>query len=193
MTKIVMSRHEEPAPARSVRLNRLRGLSTVLARLSVLFAALLPVLMLAYWWLTPTEALFRQAGLVQVPPAWIGFPMRLAGFALSMIPLAALVLGLLSARGCFTSFAAGRVFSSEAARGLRGLALGVGASALLSPLAGAALSLLLSTQSPVGMRSVVFSVGSDSLLSLLFAAMVAAIASVLVEAADIAAENEQFV
>jgi hypothetical protein len=81
----------------------------------------------------------------------------------------------------------------NAARSLRGFAFGVGASALLKPLAGAALSLLLSSLSPARTHSLVLNIGSDSLLSLLFAAMVAIIARVLVEAANGAAENEQFV
>ncbi len=193
MANPVMIRTEAPSSGRSVRMTRLRGVSAALATLSVALAGLLPVLMLVYWWLTPAEALFRQAGLGLAPPAEIGLSTRLAAFALAMIPLAALGFGLLSARRCFASFAAGRIFSGEAARGLRGLAVGVAASVLLKPLAGAALSLLLSAAAPGQMRSLVLSVGSDSLLSLFFAAMVAIIASVLVEAADIAAENEQFV
>jgi len=187
-----MTGSTKAAPERS-RADRVRRLSGALAVLCLGVAALLPVLMAAYWWLTPAEVLFRQAGLALAPPAALGLPIRLGGFALAMIPLAALALGLISARRCFASFAAGRIFSAEAARALRGFALGVGASALLKPLAGAALSLLLGAASPGETRSLVLSVGSETLLTLLFAAMVAIIASVLAEAAEIAAENEQFV
>lgn len=179
-----------PAGARTDRLSRLSG---ALAMLCLGVALLLPALMATYWWLTPAEGLFRQAGLGLAAPADFGPAVRLAGFALAMIPLAALGLGLMSARRCFASFAAGRIFSVDAARGLRGFALWVGISALLKPIAGAALSLLLGAASPEPTRSLVLSIGSDTLLTLLFAAMVAIIGSVLAEAADIAAENEQFV
>ena len=102
-------------------------------------------------------------------------------------------LGAGDLTGLAERFAAGRIFSGDAARSLRGFALGVGASALLKPAAGAALSLLLGAVSPAHMRSLVLNVGSDTLLSLLFAGIVAIIAGVLVEAADVAAENAQFV
>jgi hypothetical protein len=180
------------APA-GTRTDRLRRLSGALAMLCLGVALLLPALMATYWWLTPAEALFRQAGLGLAPPAALGLTVRFTGFSLAMIPLAALVLGLMSARRCFASFAAGRIFSVDAARGLRSFALWAGVSALLKPIAGAALSLLLGAASPEPTRSLVLSVGSDMLLALLFAAIVAIIASVLAEAAEIAAENEQFV
>lgn len=184
------AQHDGP---RATRLRRVRRLSGVMATTSAAVASLLGVAMLLYWCLTPADVLFRHAGLVIPPPTDIGFPTRLVAVAVSMIPLGALIAGLLSARRCFGCFATGRIFSSDAARSLRGFALGIGASALLKPVAGAALSLLLSALSPAPTRSLVLNIGSDTLLSLLFAAMVAIIAGVLVEAADVAAENDQFV
>lgn len=178
---------------RTIRLHRLRGLSGAMATVSVAVAILLGAAMLLYWGLTPAEMLFRHAGLALPAPTEVRLPMRLAAFAVAMIPLGALIVGLLSVRRCFDCFAAGRMFSGDAARSLRGFAIGVGASALLKPLAGAALGLLLGALSPAPTRSLVLNVGSDTLLSLLFAALVAIIAGVLVEAADIAAENDQFV
>lgn len=183
--------------SRAARLFRVRRLSEVMAMASVAVAVLLTVAMLLYWCLTPADTLFRHAGLVLPPPMGVGLgvglPVRLVAFAVAMIPLGALILGLLKARRCFRCFAAGRIFSRDAAQSLRGFALGVGASALLKPFAGAALGLLLGALSPGQTRSLVLNIGSDTLLSLLFAAMVAVIAGVLVEAADVAAENDQFV
>ncbi|MDE1148391.1 MAG: DUF2975 domain-containing protein [Azospirillaceae bacterium] len=112
---------------------------------------------------------------------------------MSMVPLGALIYGLLRARRSFEMFARGQAFSSEAIRGLRSFALAVAASSLLKPVVGAALGLLLGATSPGHVRSLVVNFGSDTLLALLFAAMVAVIAWVLLEAADIAAENRQFV
>ena len=178
---------------RAIRLDRVRRRSRAMATIAAAVPILLAAAMLLYWCLTPADMLFRHAGLALLPPADIGLPMRLIAFAIAMIPLGALIVGLLSARRCFECFAAGRIFSGDAARSLRGFALGVGASALLKPAAGAALSLLLGAVSPAHMRSLVLNIGSDTLLSLLFAGIVAIIAGVLVEAADVAAENAQFV
>lgn len=191
MSDMSMSvRHDDP---RAIRLGRVRRLSRMMAIASVAVAVLLGAAMLLYWCLTPADMLFRHAGLMLSPPLAISFPARLAAFAVAMLPLGALIAGLLCARRCFTCFAAGAIFSGDAARSLRGFALGVGASALLKPVAGAALGLLLSMLSPAGTHSLVLNIGSDMLLSILFAAMVALIAGVLVEAAEIAAENDQFV
>lgn len=184
------ARHDDP---RATRLHRVRRLSGAMATTSATAAVLLGATMLLYWCLTPADMLFRHAGLLLPPPTDIGLPTRLAAFAVAMIPLGGLIVGLLSARRCFGCFAAGRIFSGEAARSLRGFALGVGVSALLKPVAGAALSLLLSALSPAHTHSLVLNIGSDTLLALLFAAMVIIIAGVLVEAADVAAENDQFV
>lgn len=51
---------------------------------------------------------------------------------------------------------------------------------------------MLSALPPTHTRSLVLNVGSDTLLPLLFAAMVAIIAGVLVEAAEVAAEIDRF-
>ena len=193
MVTHVMSPPARQDDPRAIRLRRVRRLSAAMATVSVVLSALLAAGMLLYWLLTPADMLFRQAGLDLSPPIDIGIPLRMAAFVLAMLPLGALIAGLLSARRCFRCFAAGQIFSADAARSLRGFALGVGASALLKPIAGAALGLLLSGLSPAHTRSLVLNVGSDVGLSLLFAALVAIVAGVLVEAADLAAENEQFV
>ena len=184
------ARRDDP---HAIQLDRVCRLSRVMATISAAVAVLLGAAMLLYWCLTPADMVFRHAGLALASPMDIAFPTRLAAFAVSMVPLGALILGLLSARRCFACFAAGHIFSGEAARSLRGFALGVGASALLKPAAGVALGLLLSGLSPAHTYSLALNVGSDMLLSLLFAGMVAIIAGVLVEAADVAAENDQFV
>ncbi|WCT78619.1 DUF2975 domain-containing protein [Novosphingobium humi] len=184
------ARHDDP---RAIRLDRVRRLSGLMATASVAVAVLLGIAMLLYWCLTPASTLFRHAGLALAPPTDIGVAMRFAAFAVAMIPLGALIVSLLSARRCFGCFAAGRIFSADAARSLRGFALGVAAAALLKPVAGAILSLLLSSLSPAHTRALALNLGSDTVLSLLFAGMVAIIAGVLVEAADVAAENDQFV
>jgi hypothetical protein len=110
-----------------------------------------------------------------------------------MVPLAALIYGLLAARRCFSLFAQDQALTPDAARGLRTFALAMAGSAVLQPIAGAALMVLLSTLSPERVWSIGVNVGSDTLLQLLFAGVVAVIAWVLVEATEIADEYRQFV
>lgn len=178
---------------RDVRMHRIRRLSGVMAIACLALALLLTAAMAAYWATSPAGVIFAKAGLPLMPPSRIDATVRLGAFAISMVPLGALIYGLIAARRCFAAFAAGRIFSGEAIRRLRSFALAMAASALLQPPAGAALSLLLSAASPSSARSLVLEVSSGTLLSLVFAAMVAIIAWILSEATDIADENQQFV
>lgn len=192
-----MSRHPSSQDlareARDRRTDRLRRRSAIMAKACLVVAGLLIIGMGIYWWMTPADTLFSKSGLPVAPPTFLASHVRLVGFAISMVPVAALVFGLFAARRCFAAFAEGNVFSREAIGGLRAFAFAVTISALLTPLAGAGLSLLLSASSQSPTRSIVLNVGSDSLLALFFAAMIAIIAWVLSEAAEIADENQQFV
>lgn len=105
-----------PAPQddpRAARLQRVRRQSGVMATTSAAIIILLGVVMLLYWCLTPADMLFRHAGLVLPPPTEVAFTTRLAAFTVAMIPLGALIVGLLSARRCFACFAVGRIYSGR--------------------------------------------------------------------------------
>ncbi|MCV0398114.1 MAG: DUF2975 domain-containing protein [Rhizobiaceae bacterium] len=172
------------------RLGRIRALSRLMAWLVLFTAAALVVGILAYWWTTPSDLLRAQAGLTG-PGLEIGAATRVAGFAISMIPVGILIFGLVYARQCFLAFADGEIFSRRAVGRLRAFAIAVAASAALKPVAGAALSVLLSWNGEGG--SVALRLGSDTLLTLIFAGLVAVIAWVMAEAVAISEENAQFV
>ncbi|WP_244491408.1 DUF2975 domain-containing protein [Bosea sp. Root381] len=178
---------------RERRLDRIRRLSRSMATGCLVTSGLLVAAMLSYWVMTPTRALFVQAGIMHGPAAEIGLAIRALAFGISMVPLGALIYGLLSARRCFDAFAAGRIFASEPIGRLKAFSIAVAASALLKPLAGAALSVLLSFSNPAGAKTLSLHVGSDMLIALIFAGTVAVIAWVMAEASDIADENQQFV
>ena len=181
------------SPDRARRIQRVRRVSAAMASACVAVAILLTLAMALYWWTTPVDGLYRQAGIPGASSTDVDPLFRLGGFAISMVPLAALIYGLLAARRCFRAFSAGRIFSREATRSLRTFAVAVAASALLKAPIGAALSVFLSMAASTPARSLVLAVDSETLLSLLFAAMIAVIAWVLSEATDIADENQQFV
>jgi hypothetical protein len=173
-------------------LRRVRRLSRGMAILCLLTAVALPLGLLAYWLTMPAEELLRDARL-QMAGQEIGWMQRLAALVLSAIPLGCLTWGLLQARRCFGAFADGHFFAAEAVYGLRGFAIALFVSALLRPIAGAALSVLLSWGAGPGKRALVIGVSSDVLLSLLFAGMVVVITWVMAEARGLADENAQFV
>jgi hypothetical protein len=180
-------------PVRARRLNRIRSLSRVMAILCLVTALLLVAAMAYYWLATPAGALLAAASVSGATPPDIGWNLRLGGLAISMIPLSALIYGLMQARRCFTEFAGGRIFSMQTVGGLKVFSIAIAVSALLKPLAGAALSLLLSLAVVSGGRTLALTVGSDTLLTLLFAGMVAVIAWVMTDAVALADENAQFV
>ncbi len=180
-------------PVRTRRLGRIRSLSRVMAILCLVTALLLVAAIAYYWLATPAGGLLAAASVNGATLPDIGWNLRLGGFAISMIPLSALIYGLMQARRCFTEFASGRIFSMQTVGGLKAFSIAIAVSALLKPLAGAALSLLLSSVVVSGGRTLALTVGSDTLLTLLFAGMVAVIAWVMTDAVALADENAQFV
>jgi hypothetical protein len=180
-------------PIRQARLNRIRFFSLVLARGCILLAALLTVGLVFYWFSASAASIAADA---QIPREWLtdlGAGRRAAGFAISFVPLACLILALMSARRCFGAFAAGSFFGQDAVKGLRNFALGLLASALLKPFSAAALSVLLSSDAPAGQHRLTLGFGSDTMLTLLAAGIVAVIAWVMAEASALAEENAQFI
>ncbi|MGJ4998050.1 DUF2975 domain-containing protein [Bradyrhizobium sp. HKCCYLS3077] len=173
--------------------DRIRRLSRLMSAGCLATSALLAAAMAIYWAVTPTHTLFSQAGIPHAPVTEIDPSTRALAFAIAMIPLGTLIWGLLSGRRCFDAFAAGRIFSRDSIRQLRAFAIAVAASALLKPLAAAALSVVLSLQQPAGPKTLALSMGSDTPLALIFAGTVAVIAWVMTEALEIADENNQFV
>lgn len=178
--------------ARQSRIGRIRVLSRTMAVLCLATSVLLAAGMLFFWLATPAGALLAQFGPGGTSSGTMAWSMRVTGLAISMLPLAALICGLFGARKCFRAFADGRIFSAEAVGGLRTLAISVAVSAILKPLSGAALSVLLSGSAGGG-RTLALTFSSDTLLALIFAGTVAVIAWVMGEAITIADENAQFV
>lgn len=184
--------HTSPEVDRDQGTRRIRALSRAMCVICIATAVLLPAGMLVYWLATPADALMAAAGAGRGATS-LGVPMRVAGFAIAMIPLGVLVFGLHNAARCFVALAAGRVFSVDTIGRLRTFSLCVLISTLLKPLAGAALSVLLSSGAPAGSRVLAVSVGSDTLLAIIFAGLVTVISWVMLDAMAIVDEHAQFV
>lgn len=190
---ILQATADMPGGRRAARINRIRSLSRWMAFGCLATSAALTAGMLAYWIATPAPVLLGQSGVPHSPDTGLGILQRTAALAISMVPLGALIFGLLGARRCFAGLATGRIFTPRSIGGLQAFSLGVAASAVLKPLAGAALAVLLSWNGPDGAKTLVLSIGSDTLISLLFAGIVAVFAWIMAEAVEISDENDQFV
>lgn len=177
----------------ALRAHRLRSVSRWMAYACLLASVLCVVALAIYWLVTPQHDLLTAAQISFPSLREVTFGTRIAAFAISMVPLAVLIWGLLNARRCFVLFSRGCIFTAEAVDGFRRFSLALLISALFKPFAGAALTALLSWGGPPGTRMVAIHLGSDTLFSLLFAGAMMVVVWVMSEAIAIADENAQFI
>ena len=155
-------------------LQQIRRLSRVMAWTSMTLTALLPCVLMVYWATTSAPELAAQGNLsanaIQLPLLpW----QRLAGAAITSVPLILLLTGLWHARQCFDQFAKGQVFTVQATARLRRFAGWVAAAALAAIVAGAATSVILTLHNPPGARQLSVGISSNHLFTLFFAAVAA--------------------
>lgn len=176
------------------QLRQIQRLSRAMALTCMALIVLLPCVLVAYWVNTSAPELAVQgnlsAGAIQLPLLpW----QRMAGAAVTSVPLVLLLMGLWHAKQCFDQFARGQVFTVQATVCLRRFAGWVAAAALAAIVAGAATSVILTLQNPPGMRHLSVGIGSNHLFTLFFAAVVWLMAAVIGQGQALAEENERFV
>ena len=118
---------------------------------------------------------------------------RMAGFLVSMIPAGVLIYGLDRLRHMFRLYGMGSIFTANAARCLRQFSATVMLQAVLSPLATAAHSIVVTLDNPPGERMLTLSLGNQEFTALLLGGLLLVIAWVMGEGAKLADENRQFV
>lgn len=180
-----------PTPALPARLRRA---AAVVRGLTVLGA--LALLVLPPWYGLSDTWLASQAAEAT---AALGGRFTLdarARWAMAAVALPAL---LVAGRSLWRLWAlsgeyqSGRVFSPAALDHLRGLARGLMALAVLTPLVRTGTVLALTWGNPPGQRLLVLSLSSQDYLNLLLAAVLGAVATVMAHAAAVADEHAQFV
>jgi len=147
----------------------------------------------ALWcWSSPERALelLRRSGAETVQ---VGPQVQVMGALFTLIPMTVSLLAMWRLWGVFAEYARGRVFSQRALWCLRGFARWLMVDAFVSPVYGAALSVLGSWNNGPGRRTLALQVSSGDYIQLLFALVILAICSVMVEAARVAEDNEGFV
>ncbi|MEP9377035.1 hypothetical protein ABLE91_09995 [Aquabacter sp. CN5-332] len=178
---------------RNPRLDRLARLGRLFAHLTTLLLVLLVAGELGIWlredWVR--AAVLPRIGLPGT--ATLGPWVQTLGLLLTAVPLLALAYGLLQVRRIFQDFATGRMITPTLARRLELFGGTVLAQAFLSPLAGAALSVVVTAGNPSGQRMLALSIGSQDMLCALFGVLLIGVGLVMHEAARIAEDHAGFV
>jgi hypothetical protein len=118
---------------------------------------------------------------------------RLAGFAIMMLPMAALGYVLGKAYRLFDFYRLGILFPAEAPRLLRCMGRGMLAIAALRPMAQLLLGYALTASNEPGQVIFALRLSIEDIMIALFGGLLIAIGHVMAEARRIAAENESFV
>jgi hypothetical protein len=181
-------------PAATAAVKSLARLSLIMCWVVVAGAAL-SELTLVWVWLSPEiikEFAVPRLGLagatVSLEPA-----TRLAGFAVSMIPLAVLLYLLFEAYRLFDAYRRGDIFADAAPMRLRRIGLCMVALGFLQPLTRALLGIVLTISNPPGMRMLAIGFGIEDYMIAALGGLILAIGHVMVEATRLADENRQIV
>lgn len=171
------------------RRQRVARLSAITRGSALGLAIALPVLAAVYWGLASGTEIALAAGLGD-RPVELNLAGRVGAAILSVIPVLALSWGLWRLAATLQHFGQGQPFAPAAARGFRDFGVGVVISALLKPLAGTALSVLITWDGP---KALAIGISSDTLLLLLLGGVMTLMGWALSEAAALQEENAQFV
>ncbi|MGE3335636.1 MAG: DUF2975 domain-containing protein [Rhodospirillaceae bacterium] len=177
----------------SPSMERLKDLSRHVAlALRVLTWGIVP-LIAAYVLLMP-EYLMNHPSIAAANMPVRDLPPAAQAAAIGALTVASLpsIWGFWELTRLFENYAAGKVFTRDAAKHLRRCAMAVLLSSLHTAVGGVLLSAALSIGLPPGARSLTLSVSSNDLVLLLIGFMLIVIAHVMEEAARIAEENAGF-
>lgn len=174
---------------------RVQWVSRVLAVVSTVGIVGIPVIAGLLWTLIYLDGLVATipalAGLTT--PETISRPARFVGFIGTMLPAAAVMVGLLYLRRLFNAYAAGEIFTARNATRICGFAWSVIAMGLLRPVGGILTSVAVTLDNPPGQRSLAITFGSPEVNILFVGSVVLVIGWVMREAAKLADENAAFV
>lgn len=184
MTSMSVPTGEEGSP-------RQRRTCRVLAAACLLFAALLPLLVVFALQTSPIDGLLRSRGIAAAGADMRAWQIVLIHL-LAVLPVSAAAYGLWQASRCFARLAQGEYFSEAVVARLQGVGAGMlcaGVAGLLAP----PLASLVAGWHDGGTNALALSLDAGVLMPLLFGAIVRQIAGVLRRAIVLARENAQFV
>lgn len=176
-----------------VQKDRTRAVCQFLYYLSVLALVLLPTLLVAVWFYA--DHIAATNGFV--PPTAISFPLAVSTKCF-MVLLTAMVVapsywGLFALRRFLKACCAEDYLSPQNSRFLKRFAFGLIGTALLSPISGAVLSVLLTMHNPPGKKMLAIGISSNQITLAAVGGLLFVLANLLKRASLIADENAQIV
>ena len=173
---------------------RIQRISRIMRALSTFMAIFIPILILAVW-----------LNFERVAPSWpevSQLPLRFENlnglilsiaFSVNMAHAGILLYGVVRLRRLFGLYSEGKIFTGENIRCLRSFAWAVLIYAVLTPVMGTLLSVILTFNNPVGERALAISISSNDIQLMFIGAVFLVIAWIMVEGRKLAEENAQIV
>jgi len=146
-------------------------------------------------WLSPgfiEQHMAQRLGLAGASIA-VDAGTRLVGFAVSMVPMAVLLVLLSDAFLLFDGYRRGEIFTDAAPARLRRIGLCMIALAVLRPLTATVLGVVLTAGNPPGERFLSIGLSMDDYMIGAFGGLILAIGHVMVEAKRLADETREIV
>lgn len=177
------------------KLSKIQRLSAAMAIFCLVLLIALPICM-ALFWLNFDKNI---SGLPAAQPSiflseqYIQAYQVVLAAAISMVALLVPLYGIWHLRKLFGLFRTGIFFSENAVRHMYVFGLTLFIGALLKPLLGAVLSVVLTIENPPGLKSLAIQFGSNELFQILMAGTLTAITWILREGQKLAAENAEFI
>ncbi len=152
-------------------------------------------LAVAWVWLSPGLVVDLVAPRIGLAPSAIATDgaTRLAGFAVSSVPLMVVFYLLHQAYEVFDAYRRGLVFTADAVRRIRRIGLSALALAVLRPATQTLLGLVLTAANPPGQRMLVIGVSVEDLMLAAFGGLIVAIGHVMGLANALAEDASQIV
>ncbi len=170
-----------------------RPLATMLAHLTLLGAAALPLMALAIWFFWDQLAPHAVGNLQYAFDVTnIGVGARLSGFTLSLAGAVIQAYGLLGLRQTFLEAAEGRSLSARAVKGFRRFAWVTLAMVFVGIIQHTGLIVILSLSEPGREGTLSFQFGTNEIKALYIGALLVFVAHVFAEGKQAKEENEAF-
>ena len=177
-----------------LHLEKIRRLSTFMQAATIVGLVGLPLLLVGLWLLSPdTYWAAPELRAVRRTNPEFPLPLRLAAAAITLAAAGPLLFGLDQLRRLFALYRTGQVFVPDGAQRLRAFAWAVILMAIVQPIAGAVLSVVLTLDNPPSERMLSISIGSGQVQTLFVGVLFLVIATIMREATRIADENAQII
>lgn len=189
-----MATHSMPSSSITANQKDLRRIAAIMCFALAIGGALAEIALAWIWFFREYVETYvvPRLGLNGVHVA-LDFGTRVAGFFICMIPLLVLFYASHQAYALFESFRIGDVFTARAPVRLRRIGLSMIVLAILQPITGTLLGLVLTAPNPDGQHILAIGVSINDYIIALFGGLILAIAHVMVEAARLADDHRQII